>query len=93
MVVLAENNPTKEPARINHELNFNFVLHNSPMTFFGAGFSGPLSRCPDVKYNHPFQKPTSVVLTRNGSFPRTDQFCSKNQKLRVETNIVAHRHP
>jgi hypothetical protein len=51
------------------------VLHISAITFFGAGSSGPLSRCPDVKYNHPFQNPTSVVLTRYGSFPITDHAC------------------
>lgn len=55
--------------------NFSLVLHISPMTFFGAGSSGPLSRCPDVKYNHPSQNPTRVVFTRKGSFPTTFHFC------------------
>lgn len=54
------------------DYNLNLVLHISPMTFFGCGLSGPLSRCPDVKYNHPSQKPASVVFTRKGSFPITD---------------------
>lgn len=61
-----------------HKMSFNFVLHTSPITFFGEGLSGPLSRCPDVKYNHPSQYPTSVVFTRNGSFPITDHCCNTN---------------
>lgn len=56
-----------------HKLNL--VLHKSAMTFLGCGLSGPLSRCPDVKYNHPSQKAASVVFTRKGSFPITDHFC------------------
>lgn len=59
---------------IAHSFNFNFVLHISPMTFFGDGSSGPLSLCPEVKYNHPFQNPTRVVFTRYGNFPITDHF-------------------
>ncbi|KAJ0111888.1 hypothetical protein Patl1_02964 [Pistacia atlantica] len=54
----------------------NFVLHISPMTFLGCGLSGPLSRCPEVKYNHPSQKPVKVVFTRYGSFPITDHVCN-----------------
>lgn len=71
--------------KMDYEFNFNLVLHISPMTFLGAGSLGPLSRCPDVKYNHPRQYPTSVVFTRKGSFPITDHFCkirmNKRQRL------------
>lgn len=45
------------------------------MTFLGCGLSGPLSRCPDVKYSHPSQKPANAVFTRKGSFPITDHVC------------------
>jgi predicted small lipoprotein YifL len=55
--------------------NLNLVLHISLMTFLGCGLSGPLSRCPDVKYSHPSQKPANVVFTRKGSFPITDHVC------------------
>lgn len=79
-----DNTPAKnQNSEFDHKLNFNLVLHTSPMTFLGAGSSGPLSRCPDVKYNHPFQYPTRVVFTRYGSFPITDHFC----KLRIKNQI------
>lgn len=58
--------------------DISFVLHISPITFRGAGSSGPLSRCPEVKYSMPFQNPTRVVLTRKGSFPITDHFSVSN---------------
>jgi len=64
----------EDSTAIAHSSSFNFVLHISPITFFGDGSSGPLSRCPEVKYNHPFQNPTRVVFTRNGNFPITDHF-------------------
>lgn len=66
--LIRENILVKE----GHKLSL--VLHISPITFLGDGSSGPLSLCPDVKYNHPFQNPTRVVFTRNGSFPTTDHF-------------------
>lgn len=64
----------KDSTAIAQSLSFNFVLHISPITFLGDGSSGPLSLCPEVKYNHPFQNPTRVVFTRNGNFPITDHF-------------------
>lgn len=73
---------------IAHSFNFNFVLHISPTTFFGDGSSGPLSLCPEVKYNQPFQNPTRVVFTRYGNFPITDHFCDidniENKLLDIE---------
>jgi hypothetical protein len=53
-----------EIGKLVQKMNFNLVLHMSATTFFGAGSSGPLSLCPEVKCNHPFQNPTSVVFTR-----------------------------
>lgn len=56
--------------------NLSLVLHMHPTTFLGDGSSGPLSRCPDVKYSHPSQNPTKVVLMRKGIRPITDQVCT-----------------
>lgn len=72
---------TNNGTHCNHKNTLSiisFVLHISPITFRGTGSSGPLSRCPDVKYSIPFQNPTRVVLTRKGSFPITDHFSVSN---------------
>lgn len=77
----------------------NLVLHMSPTTFFGWGLSGPLSRCPDVKYSHPSQNPAIVVLIRYGSLPITDHFCntgrsswmSKEEQLHKQLHVLEKR--
>uniref|UniRef100_A0A2P2NTI7 Uncharacterized protein n=1 Tax=Rhizophora mucronata TaxID=61149 RepID=A0A2P2NTI7_RHIMU len=59
------------------------------MTFRGCGLSGPLSRCPEVKYNHPSHKPVRVVFTRKGSFPITDQVNESRSNLKISpTRII-----
>lgn len=67
--------PTNGLTRKQLDHKLNLVLHISPMTFFGRGLSGPESLCPEVKYNHPSQKPANVVFMRKGSFPITDHVC------------------
>lgn len=46
---IASKMPNKRIGWKQKIYNLSFVLHISPMTFFGAGSAGPLSRCPDVK--------------------------------------------
>lgn len=70
---------------VTYQCNINLVLHVSPTTFLGCGLSGPLSRCPEVKYNHPSQNPACVVFARYGIFPMTDHVCTNCKKERKKT--------